>query len=62
MNIQVNSESEDDSILKESLKLQSKISNQHPPKKKGHFRGDSFGDSTPLENALSRKDINADLP
>lgn len=26
-------------------------------KKRGHFRGESFGDSVPLENTLSKKDI-----
>ena len=52
MNIQVNSESEEEGS---SAQKESKANTSQ--KKRSHFRGDSFGDSVPLENAFSKKDI-----
>jgi hypothetical protein len=62
MNIVVNSENEDESQSQNGNDSLDKaangfIQNNVQGKKKGHFRGDSFGDSVPLENTLPRKDI-----
>eukprot|EP00347_Sterkiella_histriomuscorum_P018354 403345828 len=41
----------------ESMQMKQKQDAQKALKKKGHFRGDSFGDSVPLENTLSKKEM-----
>lgn len=60
MNIIVNSETDEASnwsISNTENEFSDSFSKNIPIKQKGHFRGDSFGDSRPLENILARKEL-----
>ncbi|CDW77152.1 UNKNOWN [Stylonychia lemnae] len=62
MNIIVHSEGEEDIDLAKQSQLSTYDDQKYKEsvnqvKKRGHFRGESFGDSVPLENTLSRKEI-----
>lgn len=63
MNIIVNSETEDDDSTQRNNDTQSQINiaqlteRSVQQKKKGHFRGESFGDSIALENTLTKTEF-----